>query len=695
MAATQNHRNGYARLLDAWSPPRGAGDPLGCVATSFTFSPVFFEEECLGRFLKLESDAREDGPLYLIEREEKLSQVVCAAAIVDQHHCRGTRSLRWDLLPARVPGALLHTKISLLAWARLTRIIIASANLTEDGYRRNQEVFGYLDYYEESQVPLHCLRETVAFLREIGAYCEAPVDEPSSARQRLHQFLERTVSGIESWGTEESRRATVKVGTVFSGPGRESCLDQCSTLWPGSSPPIEASVYSPFFDEGEIATHPATALWDHLRRRGKAAVHYCTPAEDLDDGVTLIRAPEILRRAQPHGRGHISTSFSRLQTEDGRPFHAKGLWFEDDRHTLYMIGSSNFTRRGLGLSKKSNLEANLAYQIDSHRSKKALQQLGKCWPDTERIDMKGDIRWALQDEDADDLTGIEESLPSAFSSATYRLDDESKGWVVLTISGSPPPGWLLQTDEDVKYFTARQWRNRNAPSQITIAWKNDRPPSGFWVSWKDSRGRAWWPVNVESAASLPPPQELKSLPLDILISILTSARPLHVTLGEYIRRKQKTDGASLATSAVTDPHKRVDTSGFLLQRTRRVSWALRALRERLQRPAVNEQCLEWRLRGPVGVQALADALIREADEKNKKGKEHEEGKAEKAFLLSELILELVRLQPRTAPGCLPVETVRFHIDRIVRELTEVVKSEESELPDDMKDYIDRILEGIS
>ena len=35
----------------------------------------------------------------LIEREEKLAGLACAAVLVDQHHCKGSRSLRWDLVP--------------------------------------------------------------------------------------------------------------------------------------------------------------------------------------------------------------------------------------------------------------------------------------------------------------------------------------------------------------------------------------------------------------------------------------------------------------------------------------------------------------------------------------------------------------------------------------------------------------------
>jgi hypothetical protein len=97
---------------------------------------------------------------------------------------------------------------------------------------------------------------------------------------------------------------------------------------------------------------------------------------------------------------------------------------------------------------------------------------------------------------------------------------------------------------------------------------------------------------------------------EVLIEILTSARPLHQALQRRLQRKQ--DRQQHEEVPALDPHKRVDTSGFLLQRTRRVSDALRALRQRLERPVVSEQALAWRLRGPVGVLALAQAIGNEA-----------------------------------------------------------------------------------
>jgi hypothetical protein len=101
------------QLLEAWEPPEQAGEPIGCAATTFTFDPVFFEEHCLSRFLSLETDPREDGAAYLIEREEKLA-VTKVAVFVDRSNMDGSASPRWDVLPVTVPRGIFHPKISVL-----------------------------------------------------------------------------------------------------------------------------------------------------------------------------------------------------------------------------------------------------------------------------------------------------------------------------------------------------------------------------------------------------------------------------------------------------------------------------------------------------------------------------------------------------------------------------------------------------
>ena len=141
----------------------------------------------------------------------------------------------------------------------------------------------------------------------------------------------------------------------------------------------------------------------------------------------------------------------------------------------------------------------------------------------------------------------------------------------------------------------------------------------------------------------------------MLIDILTSAKPLHQTLDRWLRRKKENkthdEGISL------DPHKRVDTSSFLLQRTRRVSDALTGLRQRLEQPVVSEQALEWRLHGPVGVMALAQAVTKEA-----------RSDQERCFLLTELCLELARVRPLPSPGTLSPAHVRKSLRQIAQEI---------------------------
>ena len=48
-------------LLELWRPPRSAREPIGCITTTYTFDPGFFEEECLARFLEIESLADRQG----------------------------------------------------------------------------------------------------------------------------------------------------------------------------------------------------------------------------------------------------------------------------------------------------------------------------------------------------------------------------------------------------------------------------------------------------------------------------------------------------------------------------------------------------------------------------------------------------------------------------------------------------------
>jgi hypothetical protein len=680
MGRKKVEKPGYGKLLDAWDQPDNAGEPIGCIATTFTFSPTFFEEECLSRFLRLETDATEDGPAYLVEREEKLAQLACAAAVVDQHHCKGVRSLRWDLLPVRPKGGVQHAKVALLHWSHATRVIVASANLTEDGYRRNQEVFGVLDYSTESKAPAGVLRDVIEFLRQPVLGCSGA--DTSPAIRRSIAFLDRVWQEAREWGEGEEQhgRSAVRVRFLPSTQGSADVITELAAAWPGGSPPSRAWVISPFFDPPEDYNRPASALWNIMRKRGETQITYCVEMDTVPGGETLFaRAPTNLLTAKPN-RESASNHFWRLKLPPNRRLHAKAIWLEDDRWAAYMIGSSNFTSAGLGLRKNPNIEANLLYIVGGGRARKAYDGLCRVWPEYDDIEDAATLRFQPSLDEGTDSADDEDVLPEAFGAASF---DQKNGTasVTLTIKGTPPLGWVLlkESVREETCFSEVEWRRAGSPAIVDLPWADARPPSGFWVNWTGCRSSAWLPVNVASVSALPPPDELRDLPLDALIDILTSARPLHLALSAYLARRSRKDrgGTNTPSPALVDPHRRVDTTGFLLQRTRRVSMALNGIRERLERPVVSKESLDWRLRGPVGALALRNALVKEA-----------KSDEERMFLLSELALELDRCSPRTAAGCLPVSTVRSEIRRLAGEIVSSVRQDDVNVAPDMRRYID-------
>lgn len=672
MKKKHESRDGFGRLLDAWEPPDDAGEPIGCVATSFTFSPAFFEEECLGRFLGLQTDAKEDGPAYLIEREEKLSQLICASALVDQHYAKGIRSLRWDLLSARIQPGIMHAKVSLLLWTNRARMIVASANLTEDGYRRNHEVFASLDFFEGAEAPLPVLDEVIEFLRETGQLANAVAEGESQPIGRWNGLLDRVREASRGWGTVAWSRTSEQpnVFAVLTGPGRGSAFDTIQSRRVGTGVIDLACVVSPFFDPPEVENRPAKELWTVVRQKGPTTVEFHLTAEDVpNENAILVHGPETLRSVQPSNRGNITTTFKRLTLEETRPLHAKCIWLQATDSIVHMIGSSNFTSRGLGIGPTKNVEVNLCFETNLSRQAHAAKQLGDAWLPITSFPDGVTLRFQPRDNEEDaELVG-EPILPAAFGEIVFSQDGAKQGWLKFTFGPNLPEEWVLYA-EDAKepFIRQKDWATADSPSSWNVAWNRDRPPSGFRVGWQGSGGYAWWPVNVDSSAALPPPSELRDLPLDALIEILTSARPLHQVIVAWRKREEGKKGRG--ESSELDPHKRVDTSGFLLQRTRRVSSAFNALRERLQRPVASEQVLKWRLRGPVGVLALADAINRAA-----------KSPTERVFLLAELCLELRRVTPQEMPGGLPVTVIQDAIKDLMNELWQTALANLPELED--------------
>ena len=190
-------------LLELWRPAQKSGEPLGCLATTYTFSPGLFDEQCLARFLAIESDPDREDLAFLLERESRLGGVY-AGVLVDHTQAGVEHSLRWDVLPVRIPRGKQHAKLSLLAWSQRVRIVVASANLTEPGYRSNYEIAGTIDLTPES-APLETAAEAIAFLRDLLEFVPGAAAEPPAV-VRARDFLAQVKALMADWRPRPRRR---------------------------------------------------------------------------------------------------------------------------------------------------------------------------------------------------------------------------------------------------------------------------------------------------------------------------------------------------------------------------------------------------------------------------------------------------------------------------------------------------------
>lgn len=616
------------KLLELWEPGSGFGPPVGCIATTFTFDAAFFEEECLARFAGIQTDPDESDRVYVLEREEKLSQCF-AGVIVDQAHVPTLRSLRWQLFSARVPGGIQHAKLSLLVWQRRIRVLIGSANLTPHGYRKNYENVAALEFGPdiEAHVPLEPLEQALAFLetvRELAAGAKSPTG-PQGALTRFLAGVRRQIAG---WPRPAWPRGEPRVALLAIRPGQPTLFNQLGDLAAGS-PYHTARVLSPFFDEADGAKRVVGALEAILARRGERTIWFGAPGAVLADGTIEYGAPEVLREPFLRRISHRFTLINRCALDEhGKPtgepraLHAKSVWLERDDAAVYCLGSSNFTCAGVGLARRGgNYELNIAYiMLDSGSDFTAICRQTRP-PQTELDLQRDEVRFLLSQPVHTTETDAAVGLPIEFGEATF--DPGPPGVVRCEIAVGAPDAFSISDADGNVLFDKAQWRALGCPTSVKLPWTSQRPPSHLQVNWGAESPNlvSIWSVNVLDSTLLPPPEELRSLGLEELLHVLTSSRPPYEAVDRMLTRRA--DAKRASSLEVLDPLHRVDTNGFLLQRMRRFSTALEGLRERLERPVHSREALHWRLAGPFGVTALAQRLA-------------EEDKQGAAFMISEL-----------------------------------------------------------
>jgi hypothetical protein len=621
-----------AKLLDYWSPPDGAGDPIACLATTFTFEADFFTQDCLSRFLSLSTVSSEGDRISsvaaLLEEEDRLSEAQISV-LIDRSSPAEKRNLRWDVLPIRAPGGLLHAKVAVLLWARAARVILGSANLTSAGYRRQVEVVLALDLSEGCGVPRVVADALIAELRHIAGLAPGPT---AGAKKRALATLDLFADRVDALDLPRANTGDVRLAVAPARPG-VSPVERLSDVWRGGQP-LRATVLSPFWDNAV----PAPALNAiHRRLTGRPASQRSMTLLVGVHPVTGVQAPSSLA-AQPDA--DIVAFEAPDADKELRGLHAKVLLFESDDWIAAMIGSSNATTAGYGLNHRhGHHELNL--WIGCPLGSRAAKQLCSLARPAGPLEIPSQEWEQDLDEDEPRLP----VLPLGFDSCLVVIDTLPRLRLGFDLSASLPKQWEVRTPAGHEVLTAHAWRDVGSPRSAEVDLPDTVLPAYLDVQWQEDTDtlHATWTANVEDRGALPPPAELAALPVDLLLAALSSTRPLPVALEDELRRRgQRTQQGNEAIEL--DPLRRFDSSGMLFQRARHLSLALWRLQQRLSRPATSLDAISWRLNGAFGPVAIADGIGAAAhDERSLPGEGH--------FLLAELALTISAVDwSQVAPG---------------------------------------------
>jgi len=401
------------RLIDYYLPP-GEGFVLeSLVATTYQVDFGFLEEELLAAALGVRSSVSR-MKAFRSELERKLEKTE-VTVLYDLGGCDRLARLSPRIDPIPVVAGKLHSKISLLMWVRedrsggalpdrRMRLIVGSANLTSQGFRHNYECVVPVDYGGRVAPPRTLLTTAVELVQQIGAGSQSP-----RLSRQLAAFAAQAALLPAGTAAPDDPVALVAAAQVVP-----AIRDSWAAI--SDKAPETVTVVSPFWAEGSTAPEALFHLFQQLGSPATVELVCCgersadgkarlpvfdsSLAADLKnrlDSRLYLRAalpdagpqhsnPTVTDIGDEPEENELATRLgtaNRNGTEIQRSLHAKMILVDGTAGSVLYAGSSNCTRRGLGLGGPSNFEAGFVYRLTPRQRKLVSGLLTFAGPATE------------------------------------------------------------------------------------------------------------------------------------------------------------------------------------------------------------------------------------------------------------------------------------------------------------------------
>lgn len=548
--------------------PRADEELVGAVLTTFAFTGRFFEEEVLPTLFGLEVG---NGDAYRVASE--LHESLLGAPVhvwTDERSFTGDRRLGgYDLTLVHAPPTF-HPKVALTVWAHgrgavETRALVASANLTTEGYRRNAEIVVAATSATRGDGRL--LGDVIDYLKGIRA--------TASADDRVRDLLNTARTSIPVQEGSPSRRLLTSRGAPL--------IDRFFSELSPEERIVRADVVSPFFErteDGDVESSVREWTRRVLARADDrfAGFAFFIPARYRDD--VLITDFPVHVAAESAGSASVETWLVQgVRAVPGyrepvpRALHAKLMAVETNRRCLVLAGSANFTNAAfLTGGAAANWEASVIVNLARGTS--------------ERLRPPDAVRRTLDEIKYEPTQSEPAPPPLLFAEVCCTL--ASRRLELVATGRRAPARWELAIDGAI---VASGGLGAVRSQSLTL----DRPPIVPVIEQRMAGAVRHVPITVLDKEHLPLPLSERTPNGEDVLDFFAGLR----ARGEYDARETDGDGRRRELEELPP-----------LEHLSRFSRALYGVSDHLGRSA--RSVLEYRARwtGPWGVARICDLLER-------------------------------------------------------------------------------------